>query len=299
MRCLLFIFLLGLVFSKSVFGQIEVTDDLGVTHRFNAPVKRVISLMPHATEMLFEVGAGKQVVGAVEYSDFPESAKKIPRVGGYSGLNIEVILTLKPDLIISWPGGNPSSDLNQVKKLGIPMYASDPKTFKDIADNLDDLGKLTGHAIEGKAVADRLYNKAQALRLMYANNPKVRVFYQVWNKPLMTLNANSFISKSIELCGGQNVFADLLTVAAQISLESVIKANPDAIVTGGHTKQREEWLLQWQKVADLKAVKYGNVFQIPPDVLQRPTSRLYEGTRLLCQALDEARHNLGMSKVSN
>lgn len=284
--------LFGLLLPLSSLAQIVVVDDSGVTHHFNEPAKRVVSLIPHATELLFKVGAGSQIVGAVEYSDYPEAAKKIPRVGGYSGLNVEIILMLKPDLIVSWPGGNANSDLKQVKKLGIPMYASNPKTFKDIARNLKNLGTLTGHSQEGKKAGEALYKKSEKLRFANSKKPKIKVFYQVWDEPLMTLNGNSFISKSIELCGGINVFADLLTVSAQISLESVIAANPEAIITGGHDRKREQWLESWQKVKGIDAVEYGNVFQIPPDILQRPTSRLYEGTYLLCQALDKARWNM-------
>lgn len=277
-------------------GQIVVIDDAGTTHRLNSPAKRIVSLVPHATELLFEVGAGKQIVGASEYSDYPEAANAIPRVGGYRSINMEVILMLKPDLIVSWSDDNTASDLDGIKKLGIPVYVSNPKTFKDIARNLEHLGKLTGHAQKGINAGRALYEKSQTLRFKYANKRKVRVFYQVWDKPLITLNANTFISKSIELCGGSNVFADLLTSSPQISVESVIAANPDAIVTGGHAKERKGWIKKWQAIKSIKAVEYNNLFQIPPDILQRPTSRLYQGTQLLCQALERARQNMRVTK---
>lgn len=278
------------------FGQVIVIDDAGTTHHLNSPAKRIVSLVPHATELLFEVGAGKQIVGASEYSDYPEAANAISRVGGYRSINKEVILMLKPDLIVSWSDDNTGSNLEAIKKLGIPVYVSNPKTFKDIARNLEHLGKLTGHTEKGIKAGKALYEKSQALRVKYGNKRKVRVFYQVWDKPLITINANTFISKSIELCGGENVFASLLTNSPQISVESVLAANPDVIVSGGHAKERKGWIKKWQAIKLIKAVEYENLFQIPPDILQRPTSRLYQGTKLLCQALERARQNMRVTK---
>ena len=132
--------------------SINVVDDDGIEHVFKQPVKRIVSLMPHATELLFEVGAGDHIVGAVKYSDFPEAAKAIPRVGGYSALNIEAIVALKPDLLIAWPEGNRNRELDRLKALGLPILVSDPREFKDIANALGVYGKITGKDKEAKVL---------------------------------------------------------------------------------------------------------------------------------------------------
>ncbi len=286
---ILFCFLCSIIPLAYGSKAITLVDDIGVTHTFSTPVKRIVSLTPHATELLFAVGAGAQIVGAVDYSDYPKAALKIPRVGGYSGINIEVLMMLKPDVIISWPGGNRRDDLAKIKKLNLPLFASNPKNFAGIASNLQRLGILTGHPQQGQRTAYTLLQKTQKLRQENQHKDKIRVFYQVWDKPLMTLNKQSFIAHAINLCGGVNVFADLPTISAQVSLESVIAAKPEVIITGGHTQQSQQWFKKWRNVKGIKAVTLNNLYQIAPDILSRPTPRLYEGTRQLCKALDSAR----------
>ena len=149
-------------------SSITVIDDDGIEHIFDQPVTRIVSLMPHATELLFEVGAGAQVVGAVKYSDYPEAAKKIPRVGGYSALNIEAIVALKPDLLIAWPEGNRNRELDRLKALGLPILVSDPREFKDIANALTLYGKVTGNEVQAEKALAAFNKKLNYLRSTYS-----------------------------------------------------------------------------------------------------------------------------------
>jgi iron complex transport system substrate-binding protein len=270
-------------------NNIEVLDDDGVLHRIDQPVKRIVSLMPHATELLFEIGAGDLIVGAVQYSDFPEAAKAIPRVGGYSALNIEAIVALQPDLLIAWPEGNRNRELDRLKALGLPILVSDPREFEDIANAMMMYGKVTGKQDQAKVARDAFHKKLSHLTQSYSQQKKVSVFYQVWNAPLMTQNANTFISRAIELCGGINIFANLPMTNPQVSIESVLVQNPQVIVASGMGQARPEWLDDWRSYKTLQAVENNHLFHILPELFQRPTSRFLIGTEQLCEAMEKAR----------
>lgn len=227
------ILMVATLVSVSVNAEFTLTDDAGVTHTFQQPVKRIVSLMPHGTELLFEVGAGDLILGTVQYSDYPQAATQIPVIGGYSGLNIEAITALNPDILLSWPEGNASRELQRLKQLGFTLYASDPTTFREIADNLRKLGIMTGNRSQGALVAERFMQNVTELETTYSHQTPLSVFYQVWHEPLMTQNKDTFISRAIELCGGTNIFAGLRIRAPQVSLESVLATDPQVIVASG------------------------------------------------------------------
>ncbi|MFT4776083.1 MAG: iron complex transport system substrate-binding protein [Oleispira sp.] len=276
--------------SSTSNSTIKVIDDEGIEHNFDQPVKRIVSLMPHATELLFEVGAGEHIVGAVQYSDYPEAAKNIPRVGGYSALNIEAIVALQPDLLIAWPEGNRSRELERLKALGLPILVSDPRTFENIANALAVYGKITGKNSQAAMALAAFNEKLTYLRDTYSQQETISVFYQVWNAPLMTQNGNTFISRAIELCGGNNIFSDLPMTNPQVSIESILVQNPQVIVASGMGQARPEWLDEWRQYTTLQAVKKDHLFHILPELFQRPTSRFLIGTEQLCQAMAQARH---------
>ncbi len=275
--------------SAITLNEIIVVDDAGKTHRFQQPVKRIVSLMPHATELLFEVGAGDQVVGAVKYSDYPEAAKAIPRVGGYSALNIEAIVALQPDLLIAWPEGNRTRELERLKALGLPILVSDPREFTDIANALKVYGAITGKNDQAKKAISEFNKKYNFLRETYHEQSRVSVFYQVWNSPLMTQNGNTFISRAIELCGGTNIYAELPMPNPQVSIESILIKNPQVIVASGMGQARPEWLDDWRQYKSLQAVEKNHLYHILPELFQRPTSRFLIGTEQLCEAMAKAR----------
>ncbi|NRA23308.1 MAG: cobalamin-binding protein [Oleispira sp.] len=245
--------------------------------------------MPHATELLFEVGAGDKIVGAVQYSDYPQAAKKIPRVGGYSALNIEAIVALQPDILIAWPEGNRNRELDRLKALGLPILVSDPREFKDIANALKIYGRITGNDEQAHKALTAFNTKLEFLRKQYSKQEKVSVFYQVWNAPLMTQNGNTFISRAIETCGGVNIFADLPMTNPQVSIESILVQDPQVIVASGMGQARPEWLDDWRQYKTLQAVQKNQLFHILPELFQRPTSRFLLGTEQLCEAMQLAR----------
>ena len=284
--------LLGVFLSINVCASsISIIDDEGIEHTFDQPLQRIVSLMPHATELLFEVGAGDHVVGAVQYSDYPEAAKKIPRVGGYSALNIEAIVALKPDLLIAWPEGNRNRELDRLKALGLPILVSDPREFKDIANALFIYGKTTDNNEQAAKAIETFNKKLTYLRNTYSEQEKVSVFYQVWNAPLMTQNGNTFISRAIEVCGGINIFSDLPMTNPQVSIESILIQDPQVIVASGMGQARPEWLDDWRQYKTLQAVEANQLYHIAPELFQRPTVRFLLGTEQLCEAMQKARES--------
>lgn len=264
-------------------------DDTGQEVRLKGPAKRIVALAPHIAESLYAAGAGKQLVGTVDYSDFPPEAKKVPRVGGYSQLDLEAIAALRPDLVLAWESGNSMPQVDKLRGLGLTVYVSQPNKMENIADQLERLGQLAGTEAIAKPAADQFRLRLENLRKTYATKPTVRVFYQIWKTPLMTVGAPQIISDAIRLCGGENVFGKLKAMAPTISVESVLEANPEAIIATGMGEARPEWLSDWDKWTQLTAVKRKNLFHINPDIMQRHTPRILDGTEQLCQILETAR----------
>jgi iron complex transport system substrate-binding protein len=270
-------------------AEIAITDDTGATVRLKAPAQRIVSLAPHITETLFAAGAGRQLVGAVDYSDYPEAAKKVARVGGYSKLDLEAIAALKPDLAVGWASGNAPAHIEKLRALGIPIYLSQPDRIDDVAKSLERFGELAGTQTVAGAAAAAFRSRLQALREKYGARPPVRTFYQIWKQPLMTVGGAQVISDVIRLCGGENVFADLKPLAPTVSAEAVLAADPEVVIASGMGESRPEWVDDWRQWPGMTAVKRDNLFFIPPDLIQRHTPRLAEGAARLCAQLETAR----------
>ncbi len=277
-------------------AEIVVRDDAGLTVRLTAPARRIVSLAPHVTEDLYAAGAGAYLVGAVDYSDYPAAAQQLPRVGGYSRLDLEAILALKPDLVIAWESGNPAAHLARLKTLGVPLFISQPAKLYDIATSLERFGALAGTGAIAADAARAFRARLAGLRARYANRPPVRSFYQIWNRPLVTINGEQSISDVMRLCGAENIFAGLSQLAPTVTLEAVLAANPEAIVASGMNETRPEWLDMWQHWGQLTATARGNLFFIPPDLINRHTPRVLDGAQLLCAQMETVRGRRAAAK---
>ena len=270
-------------------AEVAVTDDLGERVVLAQPARRIVSLAPHVTELLFAAGAGAQVVGTVEYSDFPPEAKTIRRVGGYSRLDFEAILALKPDLAVGWASGNGLDTLQRLRELGVPVFASQPGTLPELGATIEKLGVLAGTPAAARQSAADFRARLAALRARYAGRDEVSVFYAIWNRPPITVNDAHLISDVIRLCGGRNVFGRLRALAPAINEEDVVRADPEAIVASGIGDEPPEWLDDWKRWPRLTAVARGNLYVVPPQLIQRATPRVLDGAERLCAALDDAR----------
>lgn len=282
--------ILAFFISVSCAAEIQVIDDLGRQLVFDTPVKRIVSLAPHNTENLFTAGAGDQIVGTVDHSDFPPAALDIPRIGNYKQFNLEAILALKPDLVIAWSSGNTEASVKQLIDLGLPVFYSEPGTFDLIISNIERFSRLSGQSEIAAPQLTSMRNTINTLEQRYAGQKPVGVFYQVWDQPLITLNGNHSVSRAIEICGGFNVFAEEPTIAPRINIEGIIAKNPQLILLAGHEKEQAlTWKIKWEKWSAIDAVSHRQVKAIEADIVNRPTQRFIEGTRTICELIDAAR----------
>lgn len=278
-----------LCFLPPARADIVVKDDAGQEVHLRQPARRIISLSPNITELLYAAGAGDWIVGTVDYSDYPEAAKKIPRVGGYERIDLEAVAALRPDLVVGWQSGNLPGHIAKLKGLGIPVFLTEPRHMDDVARILEAIGQLVGTQAKAGKTAAELRQRLEGLRQRYAGQPPVRVFYQVWKQPLTTVNDQQIISDVIRLCGGINIFGHLPGLAPKVSVEAVLEADPEVIIASGMDAARPEWLDDWKQWPRLRAVSGGNLYFIPPDLIQRHTPRLLDGATQLCAQLSKVR----------
>ncbi len=272
---------------------LSVVDDTGKTVTLSQPARRVISLSPHTTEMLFAAGGGNRIVGTVTYSDYPPAARDIPRVGDNKALDLERLAALRPDLVVVWRHGNAQRQLDRLGALGIPVFYSDPRKLDQLPDTLERLGTLLDSRDAARASANAFRQRLAALRRDYAARPPVVVFYQVWEQPLMTLNGDHMISDVMAACGGRNLFAAESLLVPTISTEAVVAGNPEAIVTASMGATRSERPLvnldHWKRWSGMTAVTRGNLFTIDGDLINRQGPRILDATAILCRQLETVR----------
>jgi iron complex transport system substrate-binding protein len=266
-----------------------VTDDAGLEVRLARPARRIISLAPHATEQLFSAGAGDRIVGTVQWSDYPDTARGLPRVGDTWNLDLERIVALEPDLIVAWRSGNQPAAVERLAGLGIPVFVSEPASLEDIGSGIGRLGILAGTGETAARAEADFIARFESLRARNSGRKPLRVFYQIWHEPTYTVNGEHLISRIIELCGGTNVFANLQVLSPRVDMEAVLAADPEVIVASGADAVRPEWLDYWRNWPELAAVQREQLHDIPPQLLQRHTARILAGTEMMCRILDQAR----------
>ncbi|MHB0974430.1 MAG: cobalamin-binding protein [Thiobacillus sp.] len=278
-----FLCLCLLLAASAQAAAIHLRDDAGQTLDFSRPPQRIIALAPHLTELLFAVGAGAQVVGVDGASDYPKAAQALPRVGDFSRISFERILALKPDLVVVWLGGNRAADIHRLKQMNVPVLQTEATRLDDVARLLRLIGQASGHAGEGAAAARDFSARLAALRVKPGRKPPLRVFYQVWDRPLMTVGGTHWISDALALCGARNVFADLRALSPVVSREAVLQRAPELIVSGSDAPDMRR---AWQRFASLPAVRNQAFARVDADRLHRLTPRLIEGVSELCAAVD-------------
>ncbi len=261
------------------------SDDIRLAH----PAQRIISLAPHITELLFAAGVGAHVVGVDAWSDYPPAARRITRIGDSSRIDLERVLALKPDLVVAWGSGNPHADIAQLRRLGVPVFISEPRRLQDIADDLRKLGHLSGADASANAAARAFEARVAALHAKYSGQRPLRVFYQISAQPLMTVNGTHLISALLTLCGGRNIFADLAPLAPAVATEVVLDADPDVIIAGTWRGEPDSAFDTWERWPQMRAVRHGRLYSVPADDLHRATPRLLDGAARVCTLLQQAR----------
>jgi len=281
----------------AAFARIHI-DDAGRRIELSAPAQRVITLAPNLTELVYAVEGGSTMVGTVNTSDHPEAAKAVVRIGDHQRLDVERILALKPDLVLVWLHGNAGRELAQLEAAGLRLFYLDPRRLDEIAQALERVGALLGREAQGRRQAAQLRDAIAELRASHAKAAPVTVFHQVWSRPLMTLNDEHVVSEVIALCGGRNVFGGLPQLVPQLSVESVVAANPEVMFTaresategpGWRRDPRLAAFATWAAFPKLTAVRRGWMYSLPGDAISRQGPRIVEGVRAVCTVLDEVR----------
>lgn len=282
--------LLALALAGVVHAGVAVEDDSGERLVFDAPVQRIVTLAPHLAELVFEAGAGDRLVGTVEWSDYPAAAQKVPRVGDGFRIDVERIVALQPDVILAWGGGTPETSIQRLRELDLPVAVLTPRDIDSIPQQLQWIGRIAGTEALTGPKARQFRAAVERLKKLYADREPLRVFYQISAQPVFTVGGGHTISDAIELCGGENIFADLAPAAHPVSREAVVTRDPDVII-GGHYVGSAEELSGWRRWENLAAVRAGNLFAIDAERIARPALRFIDGLQELCETLETARRN--------
>ena len=239
-------------------------------------VERVVSLAPSLSEILLELGAADLLVGVLDGGERPVALANVPSVGHYGQLDMERLLSLKPDLILLWPGSVGPAQREQLQRLNIPVYVAEPHNLEQLATQVLTIAEQLGRANAGRPLAAQLRQRLAELRQRYQRAQPLRVFYQVWNQPLYTVGGGQIISDALSVCGARNVFDDLKLPAPQVSIESVLQRDPEMILVGDQA-QKEAWKV-WPKMAP-------RVRLVPDKGLERPSGQMVEAVGRLCQVI--------------
>jgi iron complex transport system substrate-binding protein len=261
---------------------------VGAAHA--AAPQRIVSLAPHLTELAFTAGAGDRIVATVEYSNHPDAARSIPRIGDAFRVDLERLLAMRPDAVLVWETGTPAPTIERIRALHLPVFAFQTQRLADVAAVLREIGRLAGTSAVAEREAADYERRIQELRDRYRDRIRVRVFIEVDDRPLYTVNGQQIISEIVELCGGRNVFADLNELAPAIGIEAVIAANPQAIISTDDTVP--DAAAEWSRWRHIEAVRTGNVFTLRSDDIARATTRLTVAAEAVCRTLDTARQRL-------
>ncbi len=283
-------FIYGLIAAASFAQPVSVVDDRGRKITLAAPAQRLVALAPSLAELAFAAGAGGRLVGVARHSDFPGAVRAIPQIGDAARVDFERIAALKPDLILAWKSGNPAADVARLESLGFPAFVSEPVRLADIPRVLYAIGALAGTRPDAAKAAAEFEREIGALRGRYATSRRVRVFYLIWHRPLLTVNGAHMISDVIALCGGENVFADVSQLTPSVTLEAVIAAKPEAVL-GGASAGGERGFAEGWRASSAPPLSSLPAYYINPDVIQRQTPRIVEGAKAVCYALEEVRRN--------
>lgn len=245
---------------------------------------RVVSLAPSLSEIVVELGSADLLVGVLDAGERPAAITDVPSVGRYGQLDMERLLSLKPDLLLLWPGSVGPAQRDQLKRLNIPTYVAEPHNLEQLSAQIEAIAAQLGRPERGTKLAADLRRKLDDLRQRYRRDTPLKVFYQVWDKPLYTVGGGQIISDALEICGARNVFADLSLPAPQVSIEAVLQRDPEVILAGDQGQ-----LDAWKAWPQVSAVAHGQLLLISDKGLERPSGQMIEATAKLCQLIQPHR----------
>jgi len=253
-------------------------DDDGRLLALSAPAKRIVSLSPGATALLFAAGAGAQIVGTSEYSTEPAAARDIPRVGDSQSFDTERILSLHPDVVIAW--------VDRIERLGIPVYRHHVQRLDDLASAIRRLGALAGTQAVAQVSAAALEQQLRQIRARFHAEHPPSILIQIWQSPVYTVGAGQMLSDALASCGYRNLYGDLAAASPAVTLESVLARAPEVILAlAPDAVQAQEWLAQWRRFPAIPAVAHGRLIGFSDQDLSRLGPATVTATAALCASL--------------
>ena len=268
---------------------LEVVDDTGAHLKLAQPARRIVSLAPGATEMLFAAGAGARLIATVAYADQPAAARQVPRIGDSSAIDMERLVVLKPDVIVYWPGGNNPAQIAQLKRLGFALYGQQVNRLGDLVASLRRLGTLAGTEDAARQRAGQIEAQLVQLRSQYSKRAPVSALLETWNQPLYTVGGQHLMSDALSVCGAVNVFGDLPQLSPAVQVEAVITRDPDLIIVAAPPGEGAQWLQAWRNFPALKAVRSGRLLDFQDQALSRLGPSVLDATAGLCAQIESAR----------
>ncbi|MGE5793004.1 MAG: cobalamin-binding protein [Bacteroidota bacterium] len=270
-------------------AQLALRDDRGVEVVLAVPATRIVALAPHLAEIAFAAGAGAKVVGVSAHSDFPAAAAQLPVISDATHVDFEALALLKPDLVLAWRSGSRARDVAQLEARGFRVYSTEAGALEDVPRLVRAVGRLAGTSAIADRRAGEIEAELDAIRRRHAGRPEVRVFYEIWHEPLMTVSGRHLVSGMLALCGGVNVFADAQPLTPVISREQVLAANPDAILLSAPPDQARATAASWRQFKTLRAVQRNQLHAMDPALINRMGPRVVEGAEAICSTLEQVR----------
>ena len=274
------VLLLSFISSHSLLSHAAVfRDSLSRSVTVNSHPKRIVSLAPNITEMIYFLGLGERLVGVTQFSYFPKEAQKKPKVGVYTDVNIEKVVTLNPDLVIATADGNKKADVEMLEEAGIPVYVVNPRKVYQVLDTIERLGTICGVVERAKHLANRLRERVIRITEAVRDRKRPLIFLVINMKPLMSVNQSTIHHDIIQLAGGRNMTEDQPITYPKLGMEEIIKKGPDAIIISSMEREREFEKVQqeWFQWSTLPAVQKGRVYLIDSDLIDRPAPRIVIG----------------------
>ncbi|MDP2398411.1 MAG: helical backbone metal receptor [Burkholderiales bacterium] len=266
---------------------VTVTDDRGVLIHLQQPARRIVTLTPHLTELVFAAGAGDRLAGVARFSNYPPEARVLPVVGDALHVDVERLLALKTDLVLAWRSGTPLETVARIERAGLPVFVSDAKRLEDVGRAILAVAALAGTKESGARAGAAFARGLTELHAARHQGKPLRVFYEIWPSPLMTVSKEHVISEIIALCGGVNVFGGLLPLTPEVSLEALLAVRPEVVLGGTSAETPAAYAARWAaRPLPLSALP---AHYIEPDLIQRPTPRLLDGVRQVCAHLESVR----------
>ena len=264
-----------------------LTDEMGRKVPIPYPVKRIISLAPSITEILFALGLNEKIAAVTNYCDYPKAVLNKPRIGGYINPSIEKIVSLKPDLIIATRDDNRWETNQRLSDLGFSVYLINPKSFYGVTRSIHHIGVVVGREEESKKIIINMTSKKEEIAARTKSLPKPKVFFQIGYAPIMTVGKETLADDLIRLAGGRSISENESVNYPLYNIETILSKAPEIIIMSSMDSKKDylNLIKMWQSWKDLPAVKMNAIYVVESNLVDRPTPRVVEGLEVMARMI--------------